>query len=151
MSAGVEAEPTVSIVPVSIERGIPLAKPDEERIVMSGSQKHVNRLVAASCHYRPDRLRRRIPMPLATPGTSAQPEFTATPVILIAMPTPLAASDLDVAEQRIIDVYRRVSQAVVNITTQTFSVPTSFTGSIRRRAWSASFGTRRVISSPTIM
>ena len=31
----------------------------------------------------------------------------------------MAPSDLDVAEQRIIDVYRRASQAVVNITTQT--------------------------------
>jgi S1-C subfamily serine protease len=48
------------------------------------------------------------------PAPSSQP--ASTPMIPTATPTPLA--DLGTVEQRIIDVYRRVSPAVVNITTQ---------------------------------
>lgn len=46
---------------------------------------------------------------------------TPTPMVLVATPTPLpplAAGDLDATERRIIEIYQRVSPAVVNITTQ---------------------------------
>lgn len=59
------------------------------------------------------------PSLLSTAAAPGQPGPTATPIVLIATPTPLAQSDLDAVEQRITDVYRRASQAVVNITTQT--------------------------------
>lgn len=46
---------------------------------------------------------------------------TPTPVVLVATPTPLpplTTDDLSNTERRIIEVYQRVSRAVVNITTQ---------------------------------
>jgi S1-C subfamily serine protease len=55
--------------------------------------------------------------PLVEPGTASAP----TPIVLVATPTPLpelAPTDLDTSERRVIEVYRRVSPAVVNITTQ---------------------------------
>ena len=86
---------------------------------MSGSRKHFNRIAAALLVILALTGCTPSPVLLAPPASSAQPEPTATPIVLIATPTPLAASDLDAVEQRIIDVYRRASQAVVNITTQT--------------------------------
>ena len=86
---------------------------------MPGSRKHLNLFAVASLVILLLTGCAPSPMLLAPPARSAQPEPTATPIVLIATPTPLAASDLDAAEQRIIDVYRRASQAVVNITTQT--------------------------------
>jgi S1-C subfamily serine protease len=58
------------------------------------------------------------PAPAATP-TPVVIVATPTPIVLIATPTPLPPSAFDAVEQRIVDVYRRTSQAVVNITTQT--------------------------------
>lgn len=49
---------------------------------------------------------------VATPSQDVPP----APVVIIVTPTPV--SDLDVAERRIVEVYQRVSLAVVNITTQ---------------------------------
>ncbi|MDW8318816.1 MAG: trypsin-like peptidase domain-containing protein [Anaerolineae bacterium] len=54
-------------------------------------------------------------------AASATPAPSPTPVVLIATPTPLPPlpdADLDAAERRIVEVYRRVAPAVVNITTQ---------------------------------
>ncbi len=49
------------------------------------------------------------------------PPPTPTPIVIVVTPTPLPiddSADLDLAERRIVDVYQRVSPAVVNITTQ---------------------------------
>lgn len=53
--------------------------------------------------------------PMALVATPSQ-DVPPAPVVIIVTPTPV--SDLDVAERRIVEVYQRVSLAVVNITTQ---------------------------------
>ncbi len=57
---------------------------------------------------------------LAVPPTPT-PDPTPTPLIIIATPTPLpavASAELDVAEQRVINVYERVSPSVAHITSR---------------------------------
>lgn len=55
-------------------------------------------------------------LPMFQPIATASPQPTPAPVVIILTPTPIA--DLDVAEQRVIQVYQMASPAVVNITTQ---------------------------------
>ena len=53
---------------------------------------------------------------IALVGPAAPTTTAPADVVVVATPTPM--SEYDVAEQRIIDVYQRVSPSVVNITTQ---------------------------------
>lgn len=55
-------------------------------------------------------------LPIFQPTANPSPQPTPTPIVIILTPTPVA--DLDVAEQRVIQVYQKASPAVVNITTQ---------------------------------
>lgn len=66
-------------------------------------------IAVASCAATPNSV---------TPPTSLQQptQQPPTPVVVVQTPTPI--SDLDVAEQRIVDAYQRVNASVVNITTQ---------------------------------
>ncbi len=59
---------------------------------------------------------------LATALPAASPAATPAPIVIIATPTPLppeAVDEADIAEQRIINVYERVSPSVVHITSRT--------------------------------
>ncbi|HID87176.1 MAG TPA: trypsin-like serine protease [Anaerolineae bacterium] len=76
---------------------------------------------------------------LALEPTTATPMPTPTPLIIVATPTPLppaAYQEVDIEEQLVINVYERVSPAVVNITSRAYTydfflnvVPQEGTGS----------------------
>ncbi|MFQ6014076.1 MAG: S1C family serine protease [Anaerolineae bacterium] len=59
----------------------------------------------------------------ALPVATKEPPPTATPIVIVATPTPLPRSAfeaMDIEEQLVINVYERVSPAVVNITSRTY-------------------------------
>lgn len=52
------------------------------------------------------------------PGPATEPPVTVTPIIIVATPTPLSSADMapiDIEEELITNLYRRVSPAVVHI------------------------------------
>jgi len=66
-----------------------------------------------------------IPSPASQPEPTPTPMPTPTPIIIVATPTPLPAEVMaaaDVEEQLIINVYQRVSPAVVHITSRAIAL-----------------------------